>query len=1126
MFHRHPDYKSRFRILKGGKISLVVSALLVSSSLMVNDANAATVEIGGASGHYDFTTGNVNSLLISEFGDIDVNDGTVTALTIDTTALALDQTITNDGTISLSGGSNASTIFVNSLVFGNIINNGTIDNTVATVSAAAAMNFAQDVSGDITNNGIVLVNSGGAGWGINFEDDVTGEVINTVNGSITVNSANEAYGIRLSEEVTGGLIGNILNSGSIDATSTINSAYGIHVEQMTDGTITNDATGTITVVSDQASGYGINVDEFQADDAGIYNDGAITVTSTHSGYGIKVGGWNALDGFEAINTGSIVMNSAGSDDLIGISIQANLYEGTRASTIENSGTITINNTYTGSSALYGYGIRISGDMYDNTTVTNSGTITVDSRDAELGNSYGIFTSNRLYDDASITNALGGSISISAGEDGFGIKAEGTLYDNASILNAGTISVEAGMAGDPGDSQGFGIYAYRFYNNSQIENSGTISITSAGDGTGIHVESGMIETSRIVNSGTITINTDYNGVGIYAHYLFGTNTLTNSGTITVNAGLHGQDGYASGIEIYSMYDSANASTISNTGTITVDGSDGSVALRIGGSDSIDVVTNSGTLTATVNGVADYEGYALSLLGAATFTNTSTGEMYGNVYTDLPVVVNNAGLISLPHNATAYMGQLTNTGTLEIGLLTDGTMGNTTYSKIVTDTATFNAGSILAVNVLGASTNVALLVGETLEDVVTAQTTLTINALSVEDNSALLNFEYVEDGLTIDLNIVEGTTLLDSTIAGGGSGNAQEAAGALQTLQDAGTPALNSFFSALGGLGSDAAVAQAVQSTTPVTTVSNVGATTQIMNGIQGIVEQRQGVGGGLNSGEAVFAEKSFWFKPYGSWGSQDNKDGINGFDLKARGAGLGFDGEYAQDSKLGFALFYTDARVEVDGMPQKSDLDVYTALVYGSVPVLDEKTKLLYQAGYSWQKTDSSRYITVMNETAKADYTSKTASLDLKLLRDYKINSELTLQPLVEATYRNFKSPSYSESGATTNLSTDSFEAEELIVGIGTLAHYKIDDVSKVVANVNVGYDLLNDENAITSAYSVAPTVKFTTNGIDNGRWSYEAGVGYERQLSKESTINLMYNYEAQGSAFDSHSISARVQYKF
>jgi len=58
------------------------------------------------------------------------------------------------------------------------------------------------------------------------------------------------------------------------------------------------------------------------------------------------------------------------------------------------------------------------------------------------------------------------------------------------------------------------------------------------------------------------------------------------------------------------------------------------------------------------------------------------------------------------------------------------------------------------------------------------------------------------------------------------------------------------------------------------------------------------------------------------------------------------------------------------------------LIYGNMPVIDNKTKLLYQLGYALQKTSGERNL-FTGDTAKSDYTSKTASLDLKLLKDYK-----------------------------------------------------------------------------------------------------------------------------------------------
>jgi len=623
------------------------------------------------------------------------------------------------------------------------------------------------------------------------------------------------------------------------------------------------------------------------------------------------------------------------------------------------------------------------------------------------------------------------------------------------------------------------------------------------------------------------------------------SITNSGSIQVSNTL----GSAIGISAWLGEDS---STITNTGTIEVDGHFASVGIVSKYLAPNASITNSGTISATVDGAFDKSAFSvISIENDGTITNTSSGKLYGNIMvgldSDSTGIFINEGLISLPHNASgedaAFIRNFnqTATGVLEIGLRTDGT--TTTHSQLKTGTAVFADGSTIKVNVLDASTNQELLVGRTLENVVTASTSLTIDGtLQIKDNSRLLDFEYVTSAYddvndtwsgngtsgAIHLNIVEGLSIVDASTLGGANRNTLGAAMVLEGIRDGGGGGLDDFFDALGELDNDEAIARAVASTTPVSGVSTSGAITQIINGIQGIVEQRQGAnfGGGLNSGEDVFSEKSFWFKPYGSWGKQDNKGGINGFDLSAKGVGIGFDGSYAKDSKAGIAFFYTDADVDVNNMAQKSELKAYTALFYGSIPVVDERTKFLYQVGYSWQNVDFSNYIQLMNETAKADYTSKTVSLDAKVMRDYKINDELTLQPLIEATYRDFRSPSYQTTGATTNLNVDSFNAQEFIIGVGALAHYKLDDVSKIVANVNLGYDLIDDGNSITSAYSVAPTVKFTTNGIDNGRWVYKAGAGYERKVSKESTINLMYNYEAQGSSYDNHAISARFEYKF
>ncbi len=705
----------------------------------------------------------------------------------------------------------------------------------------------------------------------------------------------------------------------------------------------------------------------------------------------------------------------------------------------------------------------------------------------------------------ITNN-GSIIASSAGTDFAIAIAPTVLSGDDAIINSGDINATA-----TGTGKAIGIGAYYLSDNARIENAGTISVeTNATDdglfgGMGVF-GFGMENNASIVNSGTLEVtNTVGSAIGIAALVGVDGSTITNIGTIAV-------DGNLSSVGILSFSLAPNAS-----------------------------ITNSGTILATVNGAFDQSAFSVkSIINDGNITNNLGGELYGNISVrqgeDSTGIFINEGLISLPHNASggaaAFIQNFnqTATGVLEIRLSTDGITTN--HSQLKTKTAVFANGSTIKVNVLDASIDEQLLVGGRLNNVVTADTNLTIDGtLQIQDNSSLLDFEYVIsdydwvgniwDGNgtagAIHLNIVEGLSIVEASGLGGANTDTLGAATVLESIQDQ----LDDFFGALAGAGNEQ-IAQAVASTTPVSGVSTSGAVTQIMNGIQGIVEQRQGAnfGVGLNSGEDVFSEKTFWFKPYGSWGKQDNKGGINGFDLSAKGVGMGFDGSYAKDSKAGIAFFYTDADVDINNMTQKSEFKAYTTLIYGIVPVLDERTKFLYQVGYSWQNVD------ISTDLQKGDYTSKTVSLDAKVMRDYKINDELTLQPLVEATYRDFRSPSYEQSGALITTLVDSFNAQELIVGVGALAHYKLDDVSKIVANVNLGYDLIDDSNSITSAYSVAPTVKFTTNGIDNGRWVYKAGIGYERLITKESVISLMYNYEAQGSSYDNHAVSARLQYKF
>jgi outer membrane autotransporter protein len=603
------------------------------------------------------------------------------------------------------------------------------------------------------------------------------------------------------------------------------------------------------------------------------------------------------------------------------------------------------------------------------------------------------------------------------------------------------------------------------------------------------------------------------------------SITNNSIISINV-----DGYAKGINI--DFNAIGSSiTNSNTGQILVNSiSDRSYGIYIG--DTLNAsITNDGTIRATSNNQLHEDSYVIfTWTSNNTGIITNNGSLEGNL--NVYARIDNNGTIKLPKMGTGNYAWVdtynqSSSGILQIQVDSNSAGNVTDFSKLQGTNVTFDSGSTIDVNVL----NQNLLAGQTLSGVVEAGATLTANNLNITDNSALLNFTYSlsNGGLSLDLQTVSAGTIYNSVVSGGGNSAAQNAGRALTTIQSGGNTQMNSVFTSLNNLSSNQAVANAVETTTPQIANAASEATSQISRNISNIVNQRQNVylGNGLNSGDMVFAEKSLWVKPFGSMGSQQDKDGLNGFDTKTYGLGLGIEGEYADNQKLGFALFYANANVDMNNISQDADLDVFSASVYGNVPVIDDKTQLLYQLGYSLQKTDSTRDISLTSQTATADYTSKSATADLRLVRDYQLNEKVLLQPMVSTTYRYFNSPSYSESGAgSLNLNVDKFSTDEFLVGLGSAAQYKIDDSSKLIGNVNLYYDLIDDNKTVTSSYSGASGVSFDTYGIDNGRLSHEIGLGYEREITTFSNINFSYNYQGKGTDYSDHLISAKYVLKF
>lgn len=813
----------------------------------------------------------------------------------------------------------------------------------------------------------------------------------------------------------------------------------------------------------------------------------------------------------------IIGNSVFADTTVSTATTTQLTEVNLNITVTGNGSITTTN---GSSILLGANLNAGQFIINNGTLSANDNVKVGAihLDTTFNNNGTIINNGSL-----ITTFFG-----AGGNDADGILIEGN--NNGVITNNGTIELTGtttnpfnGILLDGGGANGD--------NTGSITNSaGASIIINAPRGYGISF--GGDNSGTVANDGNITINATTDAVGLE----IGWDTKDNTGTIsnTGNINATASTGRADAIKLYQH----NSGTITNAagGVINATGSTVANGIYITGENS-GTIQNSGTIRADINGTLDAAAYSIKEntihTASGTITNQSSGKLYGNISTG--DTLTNYGNIELPWNANgankASINDFTNksNGVLTIGVNTgsDGVVTNK-YSQLEGAVITLEPGSTIDVNVLTVEPSHSFLESKTLDDVINATTSLIApNSLTVTDNSAILSFSYIKDGNTIDLAI-QRAGYEEITQEGGGNTAAKNVAAALDTIS-AGSPttAISTLLGEIDTLPTGESVANATSSLAPHIMSGINSAANQIVSNIQQIIDFRQTVAfkSGINSGDLQLQEKNVWLKPFASRGSQDDKKGINGFDVDAYGLGMGFDGKNKNDIQTGLAFFYTRADVKVNDVDQSSDLDVFTLLGYGNIPLANDMN-FMYQASYSWQKTDTSRKL-FNGDTAKADFTANTFVVDLKLSEDYQKSPKLLLRPNIAFTYKNHRTPTYKETGAAgANLSVHTNTFEEYIISLGSALDYQINDDSKLLANASIGYDFKGDVQESTANFIEASSTSFSTTGIDNGRWEYKLGLGYEKTLKENSTINFFFEHAQEDTDFSTNTISAKYVYTF
>jgi outer membrane autotransporter protein len=778
--------------------------------------------------------------------------------------------------------------------------------------------------------------------------------------------------------------------------------------------------------------------------------------------------------------------------------------------------------------------------YSTQIVTIAEGVTVEQSDAPAVLYSGALGGSEVGDPivGSLTNN-GSIISTGFGEDSYdfdsesgfvvsdytvaGVQINGELLGD--LTNNGLISATSDNQSSSTYSSAFGVVEWGTPRmEGSLVNRGTISARSTAlegyaTAVGFYVENSVGEDALIDNQlgGEITATATgaaAAAIGVYSQDFSG--TLENAGLISASATISSPNGF--GIAA-GLLTTGFSGTLNNHGSITADVTGVGLAgytqaggVTIQGMITDGVINNYGTIAGSVSSDSGGQGYSIlaeDSEGGGAINNMAGGVLRGALRIGgSSVNVTNAGTIDLPMlSQAAYVaGDFTQTDSGVLRLMASGD-GEDEYSQVsVGGTASIAGKAYVDVKEIN-----TLAVGQTLSRVVSAFE-LTGNFAQVEDNSALFNFQSVategEDGY-IDFKLVKALTAVEA-VNSNNNPSGRGAAGALDTIIDRGTTNANmqKLIDELGKLGTSQEVSNAVSQTTPLLAANTVLASRAALGGISRVIESRIASNRGMSSGDEFYGDRNVWLKPFGSWAEQDDRGGVSGFDANTSGIVLGADGTVSDSTRVGVAFAYANSNIDgnSDVAPNSADVDMYQLLGYGSHS-LDQNTELNFQVGIGQNNTQGKRDIRFLSETAKSDYSSRLATAGIGLARTFELSEKTAFTPSVRTDYTWIKDESYTEKGSSANLKVDSQTTDQMIVGLdGKLSHEFMPGTS-VVANLGVGYDVLNNNTSITSAFAAEPGTSFTTRGLDSSPWSQRAGLGLSHGTESGVEVSLRYDAE-------------------
>ncbi|MEN4918999.1 autotransporter domain-containing protein [Achromobacter spanius] len=270
----------------------------------------------------------------------------------------------------------------------------------------------------------------------------------------------------------------------------------------------------------------------------------------------------------------------------------------------------------------------------------------------------------------------------------------------------------------------------------------------------------------------------------------------------------------------------------------------------------------------------------------------------------------------------------------------------------------------------------------------------------------------------------------------------------------------------------------------------------------------------------------WAQVVGQWQRSGGEDGIARVRQHTGGVYAGADRAIGNGWRLGGAVGVTNSKLKADGLSSQSDIDSYSATVYGGrrFDAGPGHVNLLLGAAYTWHDISSKRSVAFagVNEDLKADYGGSTGQLFGEIGYGLPVGERAVLEPYVGVAFSDQRVRGFSESGGDAALSGNRQHDQTTTTTLGLRGMTQWDALA---LTAGAGWrHAFGDVNPM-STLAFTGSDAFTVAGAPIARNALVTELAGQWRASRNVAFTLAYDGE-YGGGNQQHAGTLRVNWRF